>query len=140
MLLSETRPNVSIRRLARIRREIELIVIGMKVPEILKTLHAEGYRISEPTFYRDLRYAHESSDPQDILVAIQVIKQELIRKQLADITLASRDHPSLAMKYRAHIIELLTPRQIEQKIEGGIKINLDYGGLQPKQPKAQQDA
>jgi len=115
---------------ARRKRVIELRVLGMKEEQIIQKMNEEGYKVrSRRTIIRDL----QSTQAQEY-------RDELIRQQQADITLASRDHPSLAMKYRAHIIELLTPRQIEQKIEGGIKINLDYGGIQPKQPKATVDA
>lgn len=120
---------IKLKQHARRKRVIELRVLGMKEEQIIQKMTAEGYKISRSTVIRDL----QSAQAKDI-------REELIRQQQADITICEKEKPHLAMKYRQAIIDLLTPRQIEQKIDGGIKINLDYGELPAKQPKAQQDA
>lgn len=120
---------IKLKQHARRKRVIELRVLGMKEEQIIQKMTAEGFKISRSTVIRDL----QSAQAKDI-------REELIRQQQADITICEKEKPHLAMKYRQAIIDLLTPRQIEQKIDGGIKINLDYGELPAKQPKAQQDA
>ena len=97
-------------------------------------MDTEGFKISIRTVIRDL----QSTQAQEI-------RDELVRQQFADITVNTEKNPHLAMKYRQANIDNLTPKQIEQKIEGGLKISLDYGGLPPKNPtefleKEKQDA
>jgi hypothetical protein len=83
----------------RRRRILELWAIGTSIPQTVKTMRKEGFRVSEKTVYRD-RHSLEMKEMID----------ELTRRQLNDIDKAK---PILRMKYRDKILEKLMPHKIE---------------------------
>lgn len=92
---------------ARQNRVFELRVLGLTIPQIKQKMNEENYRISERTIWSELH-----SD------AAQQFVNELIRRQLADITLADEDL-SLRLKYRDKLIDKFLPQKRELTVEGG---------------------
>ena len=88
----------------RARRVLELTTAGMTIPDISEMMKSEGFAASERTVWRDLNSV-EAKDYQD----------EILRKQLTDITLADI---GLRLKYRDKLLDKLMPQKIEQKISG----------------------
>jgi len=94
----------SLKQLSRRRRVIELRCLGLTIPQIRDKLAEEGWKASEHTVWNDLH----SEDVTEFI-------EELIRRQLADITLA--EEPSLKMKYRDLLLDKLMPKRSEVKGE-----------------------
>ena len=93
-------------RKRRVRRVLELSTLGMTLPKISIKMKSEGYAASERTVWSDLN----SVEAQDYL-------EEVLRKQLADITIADI---GLRLKYRGQLLNKLLPSKIEQKVEGEV--------------------
>ncbi len=89
----------SLKLQARNRRIIELRCMGLTIPQIKDKLIEEGYKLSERTVWSDLH----SQQSQEFI-------EELIRKQLADITLCSDDYKTRLM-YRADLLDKLMPNK-----------------------------
>ena len=103
-------------RKRRVKRVLELSTSGMTIPQISAALKKEGiHAFSERTVWDDLN----SVEAQEYL-------DELIRKQLSDITIEKSSN--LRMKYRGQLIMRLLPSKVEQKVEGEI-ITQDLGDI-----------
>ena len=79
----------------------------------------EGFKVSERTIWQDLR----SDD-------VKEFTDELMRRQLADITLS--DNISVRLNYRDKLLDKMLPKKIESKgeIEAGIVIKAwDLGNV-----------
>lgn len=96
---------VNLKQLQRRRRIIELRCSGLTIPRICENLRENGLKISERTVWSDLH----SSTTKDFV-------EELLRKQLADLTLLGDDYAT-RLKYRDQLLDKLMPRHIEQKTE-----------------------
>lgn len=94
-------------RKRRLRRVLELSTSGMTIPDISTLMKQEGYAASERTIWNDLN----SVEAQDYL-------EEILRKQLTDITIADI---GLRLKYRGKLLDKLLPSKIEQKVEGEVR-------------------
>ena len=116
------------KQLTRRRRVFELRVIGLTIPQIQQKMTEEDFKVSERTIWQDLR----SDD-------VKEFTDELMRRQLADITLS--DNISVRLNYRDRLLDKLLPKKVESKgeIEAGIIIKGwdlgnakgDSGKLQP---------
>jgi len=94
-------------RKRRVRRVLELSTSGMTIPDISDMMKGEGYAASERTVWSDLN----SVEAQEYL-------EEVLRKQLTDITIADI---GLRLKYRGKLLDKLMPSKIEQKIESEVR-------------------
>ena len=105
--VKETERTPTVKQLQRRKRTIELSCKGLTIPQINNALNQENFETSEHTVFDDL---HSQT-------AVEY-GEELERQQRADITLAQKDL-KLRLEYRNRIIDRLTPKRIEQKVEGG---------------------
>ena len=105
--VKETERNPTVKQLQRRKRTIELSCKGLTIPQINNALHQEDFETSEHTVFDDLH--SQTADEY---------KEELERQQRADITMAQKDL-KLRLEYRDRMIDRLTPKRIEQKVEGG---------------------
>ena len=103
----ETERKPTAKQLQRRKRTLELHVKGLTIPQINKALHDEHFETSEHTVFDDVH--SQTADEY---------KEELERQQRADITMA-KDDLKVRLEYRDRMIDRLTPKKIEQKIEGG---------------------
>ena len=103
----ETERKPTPKQLQRRKRTLELYVKGLTIPQINKALHDEHFETSEHTVFDDVH--SQTADEY---------KEELERQQRADITMA-KDDLKVRLEYRDRMIDRLTPKKIEQKIEGG---------------------
>ena len=94
-------------RLRRVKKALELATAGMTIPEISARLIKEGHAASPRTIAKDLNG-----------VEAQAYLDELIRKQLTDITI--EEDSNLRMKYRGQLIMRLLPSKVEQKVQGEV--------------------
>jgi hypothetical protein len=120
---------MSIKKMSRIQRVLELTSLGMTIPEISQTLEEAGYRHhSQITVWRD----------QNSLEAKEFIR-ELQRRQLRGI--AQAELP-LQLKWRAHLLDRLMPHRIEAKTEGqqNIIIKVWKPETEPKKGETKNDA
>jgi hypothetical protein len=85
---------------------IELRVLGMKYEDIVKKLDEEGFKVDYDSVVCVVSENIETK-----------FKEELLRRQLADITLA--EEPEVRLKWRAHILDKLYPplAKVEQEKE-----------------------
>lgn len=90
-------------RKRRLRRVLELATAGMTIPEISVKMKGEGFAASERTVWSAL-HSIEAKDYQE----------EILRKQLTDITIADID---LRLKYRDKLLDKIMPQKIETKAE-----------------------
>lgn len=102
----ETERNPTPKQLQRRKRTLELHVKGLTIPQINSALLDEGYETSEHTVFDDI---HSQT-------AVEY-REELERQQRADITMAQKDL-KLGLEYRDRMIDRLTPKKIEQKVDG----------------------
>ncbi len=109
-------------RRRRVKKALELATAGMTIPEISARLIKEGHAASERTVGKDLRG-----------VEAQEYLDELIRKQLTDITIEKDSN--LRMKYRGQIIMRLLPAKVEQKVQGEV-ITYDVKDLLDSMPNS----
>lgn len=86
---------------------------GGTIPAIQKTLEKNGLKVSEHTIWNDLH----SSTADEFL-------EELKRQQLSDIY-QEKDDSKLRLEYRGRIIDILSPKKLEQKIDGKIEQNVN---------------
>ena len=103
----ETERKPTPKQLQRRKRTLELHVKGLTIPQINKALHDEHFETSEHTVFDDVH--SQTADEY---------KEELKRQQRADITMA-KDDLKVRLEYRDRMIDRLTPKKIEQKIESG---------------------
>src|SRR3990170_3679139 len=103
----ETERKPTAKQLQRRKRTLELHVKGLTIPQINKALHDEHFETSEHTVFDDVH--SQTADEY---------KEELERQQRADITMA-KDDLKVRLEYRDRMIDRLTPKKIEQKIESG---------------------
>jgi hypothetical protein len=120
----ETERNPTLKQLQRRKRTLELHVKGLTIPQINKALLDENYETSEHTVFDDI---HSST-------AIEY-REELERQQRCDITLAQKDL-KLRLEYRDRMIDRLTPKRIEQKVEGAetFRVEIVDNSKQPAHP------
>lgn len=105
-------------RARRTRRVLELTITGMTIPDISKTMIAEGFAASERTVWDHQQNAEA-----------QAFLKELLRRQLGDITIAPREE---RLKYRDKLLGKLIPTRIEQRInhDGEVEVTIpDLEGL-----------
>ncbi len=103
---------------------LELKVLGLPLQVISDTLKKEGYqKVSYITVKRYLSKIH-FEDPS------QAFKDELMRRQFADITQA--DLP-LRLKYRGQLIASLLPQKMEHA--GAMTFEIKGYGLGEKDPR-----
>ncbi len=105
--VKETERTPTVKQLQRRKRTIELSCKGLTIPQINNALHQEHFETSEHTVFDDLH--SQTADEY---------REELERQQRADITMAKEDL-KIRLEYRDRMIDRLTPKRIEQKIEGG---------------------
>lgn len=99
----------------RVRRVLELSVAGMTIPEISTLMLKEGHAASERTVWAD----QNSIEAQEYL-------EEIMRKQLTDITIADID---LRLKYRGKLLDNLIPQKVLQKVEQETKVEVSVPEL-----------
>ena len=90
-------------RKRRVRRVLELSTSGMTIPQISEQMKDEGFKASERTVWSDLNS-----------VEAKVYTEEILRKQLTDITLADI---KTRLKYRGRLLDNLMPKKTESKVE-----------------------
>jgi hypothetical protein len=105
----ETERKPTPKQLARRHRTIELNQLGLKHQDTLATLTKENIKSSLHTISDDLGSCTTDE-----------YRAELERQQKADISL-SKD-PRLRMEYRDRLIDRLTPRRTETKIDGNLNL------------------
>ena len=109
-----------LKRKARIRRVIELRVLGYTIPMIHDALKKEGFimGISERQIFTDLRSTQ----------ALAVV-DEIKRKQLSDIAIASS--VSVRLKYRDKLLGKIIPKKIDvsSRQAGEVKHKHEFTGL-----------
>lgn len=120
----ETERNPTLKQLQRRKRTLELHVKGLTIPQINNALLEEEYETSEHTVFDDI---HSQT-------AIEY-REELERQQRADITMAQKDL-KLRLEYRDRIIDRLTPKRVEPKVEGGetFRVEIIDNSKQPSNP------
>lgn len=120
----ETERNPTIKQLQRRKRTIELHVKGLTIPQINNALLDEEYETSEHTIFDDI---HSQTAAE--------YREELERQQRADITMAQKDL-KLRLEYRDRMIDRLTPKRTEQKVEGGetFRVEIIDNSKQPANP------
>jgi DNA-binding transcriptional MerR regulator len=124
----ETERNPTPKQLQRRKRTLELHVKGLTIPQINKALHDEHFETSEHTVFDDVH--SQTADEY---------KEELERQQRADITMA-KDDLKVRLEYRDRMIDRLTPKKIEQKIEGSEIIRVEIVDNSRQENSAVQDA
>jgi hypothetical protein len=107
--------NSELKREVRKRRVIELRCVGLTQAQICEKLREDGFSISERTVWEDL---HSATAEEFI--------EELKRRQLADITLASDDY-EIRLKYRDLLLDKIMPRKVEQKTESKVDVIVNDG-------------
>lgn len=120
----ETERNPTLKQLQRRKRTLELHVKGLTIPQINDALQNENYETSEHTVFDDI---HSSTATE--------YREELERQQRIDITMAQKDL-RLRLEYRDRMIDRLTPKRIEQKVEGQetFRVEIVDNSKQPSNP------
>ena len=107
--------NSRLKQTVRRQRVIGLRCVGLTQAQICEKLREDGFSISERTVWADL---HSATAEEFI--------EELKRRQLADITLASDDY-EVRLKYRDLLLDKIMPRKVEQKTESKVDVIVNDG-------------